>query len=92
VRYTHWHCKNFFYITGYCNEAYDKLIDEARITLDVARRAELYGKAKAMIKHDAVALPLYHRNVTYAVRKNVKGFQADPYDFYQFYNVWMTRR
>lgn len=52
----------------------DDLVNQGRYELDPAKRAEIYGKAQALVLEKGLAIPLI-TNVNYvAVRKNIDGF------------------
>ena len=57
---------------GYSNPKVDALIDKGRVEFDSARRAAIFGEVMTAIDADAAFIPLVYRNVTWAMRKNVK--------------------
>ena len=56
---------------GYSNPKVDALIDQGRLQFDEARRSELFSAAMQLMDDDAAFIPLIHRHVTWAMRKNV---------------------
>jgi oligopeptide transport system substrate-binding protein len=50
-----WACRNN--LSGFCNPAYDRVLDEARRTLDTEARYALYGQAEAMLTGARGAMP-----------------------------------
>jgi peptide/nickel transport system substrate-binding protein len=61
--------------SGWHNARYDRLVEEAKRTLDVARRKELYTEAQNIVN---VELPLFHLHDavrTWAADKNLQGYQ-----------------
>lgn len=62
----------------YNNPEVDRLLDEARSTLDTEARQALYAEAIALIWEDAPWLFLYSEIQVTAVRSNVTGFIIHP--------------
>ena len=57
---------------GYSNPKVDAFIDEGRLQFDDGKRAALFSQAMQAMDDDAAFVPLIHRHVTWAMRKNVK--------------------
>lgn len=55
----------------YSNSEYDKVLDEARATMDDAKRGELVKKAVKIAHDDVAFIPIYNTIPIYAMRKNV---------------------
>ena len=66
--------------SGYSNEEVDRLLNEARTTLDEAKRKRLYTQVMEILHEDVPYVYLYHNNSTtdFALQSNVKGFQPYP--------------
>ena len=65
----------------YSNPEYDKVLDEARATMDDAKRGELIKKA-AKIAHDDVAfIPIYSTVPIFAMKKNIDFSPTRKYPF-----------
>lgn len=62
----------------YENPEVDRLLDEARSTLDAEARRALYAEAIGIIWQDAPWLFLYSEIQVTAVRSNVTGFIIHP--------------
>ncbi|GGE15106.1 ABC transporter substrate-binding protein [Aureimonas endophytica] len=74
-------------IARWCDKAYNDLVTEAKVTSDIARRKELYGKAQEIF-HDAVPwAPIAHANFMVATRAEVRGFKIDPLGYHIVENV-----
>lgn len=58
--------------SGYCNADYDKLVKEASITADEAKRKELEFKAQEIVWNDAAWLYMWKLPVIYGVSKRVE--------------------
>lgn len=70
----------------------DKLLDEARSSLDPARRAAAYGKALELITSDVPWLPIYQTKETVVLRTHVKGYVGHPAEYYlRLGSVWLDR-
>jgi peptide/nickel transport system substrate-binding protein len=61
--------------TGYSNPQLDKLLDDARMTLDQNQRKGLYRQAFDIILKDAPWIPLAYREQGEAAASNVKGYE-----------------
>ena len=57
---------------GYSNPKVDALIDQGRAQFDESRRSALFSQAMQVMSDDTAFVPLIHRHVTWAMRKNVK--------------------
>ena len=57
---------------GYANAKADAAIDKGRVEFDPAKRAAYFTEAMDAIDADAGFVPLVYRNITWAMRKNVK--------------------
>ena len=71
---------------NYFNPEFDRLIDEAQVTLDRPRRRALYARAQRLVLEDAAVLPLYQQVDLYGVNRRLR-FQALPSE--QLVGVWM---
>ncbi|MGE0766048.1 MAG: ABC transporter substrate-binding protein [Hyphomicrobiaceae bacterium] len=61
--------------TGYKNEKVDKLIGEARLTLDKAKRIELYTEVENLINEDCAIIYTHAVPLTCAGAKRLKGYK-----------------
>jgi len=72
----------------YSNPEFDKALDGAEATLEVAARREKLGKAEKILQDDAVmVLPLF-RPIYSITTKNVNGYVMHPTNYHQFNKVW----
>jgi len=63
---------------GYSNPEADKLMEDARLTDDVAQRKALYEKLTGiMLKEDPI-IYLYHRKFLFAQTRKLEGFRPIP--------------
>jgi len=76
----------------YRNPDVDKLLDEARASLDPARRAAAYGRALELITADVPWVPIYQTKETVVLRSHVKGYVGHPAEYYlRLGTVWLDR-
>lgn len=62
----------------YRNPALDKIIEEARSTLDVKRRTELYRRAQLIVTEDVPYIYIDHDVQIVGARRNLKGLKLHP--------------
>ena len=63
---------------GYSNPDADKLMEDARLTADVAQRKAIYEKLTAIIMNDQPLIYIYHRSTLIAYRKSLQGYRQLP--------------
>jgi ABC-type transport system substrate-binding protein len=63
--------------TGYSNPEMDSLIQQARSTLDSAKRGELYGKIQDIMVKDAPIIPVYQGKAWAVTKPDVTGVNLD---------------
>lgn len=56
------------------NQKYSDLVDEAAVTVDEAKRDELYKEAQQILYDEVPVIPTSYKNLVVAVRANVQGF------------------
>lgn len=71
----------------YANPEFDRLIDEALVEPDDARRAELYGKAQRLAWEDAPWAFLLFEMSTGACNRHLKNFDMRVDQSFEFYNA-----
>nr|WP_199066217.1 ABC transporter substrate-binding protein [Chromobacterium sp. ASV5] len=71
----------------YCDPKLDKLIGDGKKTSDFKARARLYQSAQKLIHDQALWLPLAHPTAYALVRKELAGFQVNPFGRVNFANV-----
>ncbi|MBJ3778378.1 ABC transporter substrate-binding protein [Acuticoccus mangrovi] len=62
----------------WCNEDFEKLIQDAKIVSDQAERAKLYEQAQVVFKEQAPWATIAHSVVFMPMRTNVEGYVMDP--------------
>jgi peptide/nickel transport system substrate-binding protein len=71
-------CKAPQNYSNYCNPQVDKLLDDARMVADAARRKAIYADVTRMILEDNPKLYLYHRRVLIAHTTRLEGYRQIP--------------
>ena len=74
-------------ISRWCNEDYDKLVNDAKLTVNQNERTRLYKEAQVIFHEEAPWVPLAHSVVFMATRANVVGFKMDPLGRHAFEGV-----
>ena len=64
--------------SGWANQEYDALLDEAGRTVDAARRFVLLQRAETILLEDAPLIPLVFRARTFALHPAVRNWQPSP--------------
>ena len=76
----------------YNNPKVDKLVEEARATLDPKKRERMYGEVQDILAKDVVMLPIYNSNMVYVSRNHVKGFKVHPVEYnLGFADTWLDK-
>jgi peptide/nickel transport system substrate-binding protein len=63
---------------GYTNKEVDKLLEEGRVTMDEAKRKQIYDQAQKLIVEDAPMVFLYANKQSTAMTNTVHGFDVNP--------------
>ena len=80
-----------YYGVGYKNAEFDRLTDEARVSIDPGLREQLYRKAESLVREDCVLVPLYHERFHAAAHQEVQGLrlhQTPPQ--VRFEEIWLA--
>jgi peptide/nickel transport system substrate-binding protein len=64
--------------SDYCNPEVDRLLNEARTTLDQAKRKELYDAAQTILQEDLPIIYTYYQPWPFVLSSKVKGFTPYP--------------
>ncbi|MDB4894320.1 MAG: hypothetical protein JWN15_582 [Firmicutes bacterium] len=76
----------------YKNAEVDRLLDEARTSLDQAKRKAAYETAQELIVDDVVWLPVYQTQEIAVLKNYVKGYVGHPAEYYvRFNGVWLNK-
>ncbi|KAB8313686.1 ABC transporter substrate-binding protein [Erwinia endophytica] len=71
----------------WCYKPFDKLITEARGEQDHNKRIQLYQQAQQIMHDQAPAVMIAHSTIFEPVRKEVTGYEIDPFGKHIFYQV-----
>jgi dipeptide transport system substrate-binding protein len=71
----------------WCNEEFDKLVNQAKTTTDQAERTKLYKEAQVVFKREAPWATLDHSLSVVPMRKEVQGFVQSPLGDFAFDGV-----
>jgi peptide/nickel transport system substrate-binding protein len=63
---------------GYSNPEADKLIEEGRLTNDVAERKAIYEKLTRIVLNDEPIIYLYHAKILIAHTRKLEGYRQMP--------------
>ncbi|MEW5742636.1 MAG: ABC transporter substrate-binding protein [Myxococcota bacterium] len=80
-----------YYGLNYRNAEFDRLTDEARVSIDPGLREQLYRKAENLVREDCVLVPLYHERFHAAAAQSVQGVrlhQTPPQ--VRFEEIWLA--
>ncbi len=68
----------------YSSEEFDKLVDDARNTKDLAEHFELLHEAEQLLLEDAALAPVAYYAEPYLMKENVKGVWHSPDGYWHF--------
>lgn len=75
----------------YSNSEVDKLLDEARASIDQENRKKLYEEIQMKIVEDAPDVMLYYRVLAVGAQKNIEGLKLHPVTLHDFYPVYIQK-
>jgi peptide/nickel transport system substrate-binding protein len=75
--------------TFYNNPKVNKLIEDAKSTLNEEKRAQDFAEVQKIALEDAPAVPLFFTKSITAVRDEVKDFQTYPIGWWPLRQVWL---
>lgn len=71
----------------WCNEAFNGLIQKAKVTSDIAERTKLYEEAQVIFKDQAPWATIAHSVVFMPMSKKVKNYKMSPLGVHRFDGV-----
>ena len=77
--------------TFYNNPKVNKLIEDAKSTLNEEKRAQDFAEVQKIALEDAPAVPLFFTKSVTAVRDEVKNFQTYPIGWWPLRQVWLEQ-
>ncbi|MEB2872205.1 ABC transporter substrate-binding protein [Pseudomonas rhizosphaerae] len=75
----------------WCDPAYDKLIQQAKLSSDRDERVKLYQQAQAILKQQVPITPIANSTVFQPMRKEVQDFRISPFGLTPFYGVSLSQ-
>jgi len=75
----------------WCDPAYDKLVQKAKLTTDRDERIKLYQQAQQILKAQVPITPIANSKVFQPMRKEVQDFKLSPFGLTPFYGVSLSR-
>ena len=73
--------------TGWRNEAYERLIEQAREMTDQEGRMALYGQAEQMLVEETPIVPLHYGRASLLIKPWVRRFPTSPLNFWFWKDV-----
>ena len=86
------HSKSYENHMGYNSPALDKLLEQARVEQDNAKRMKLYQEAEQLIVNDAPVIPLHNSREYWLVKPYVKGVSRAPMIVPWLKNVYIQEK
>jgi oligopeptide transport system substrate-binding protein len=74
----------------FSNPEFDKLMDQASVTGDMRKRAELLQQAETILLKELPVIPLYFYVSKDLVGLKIKGWQNNPFDTFHVHNLSLT--
>jgi oligopeptide transport system substrate-binding protein len=71
-------CNNHFNYPGFENKEYENLLTSSNYAKTAEERAEMLAKAEEILNEEIPFTPLYHLNLVYLTKPNVKGLYISP--------------
>lgn len=75
--------------TQWMNEAFHKLMEDGRSTIDQSKRAEIYKKAQQIMYEECPVIPIAHSIVMNPASKKVMNFKLHPTAKVRMKSVWL---
>ncbi|MBE8591065.1 ABC transporter substrate-binding protein [Pseudomonas sp. MAFF 301449] len=75
----------------WCNPAYDKLVQQAKVSSDREQRIKWYQQAQKILKEQVPITPIANSTVFQPLRKDVKDFKISPFGLTPFYGVSLDK-
>ncbi|VVN47339.1 ABC transporter substrate-binding protein [Pseudomonas fluorescens] len=75
----------------WCDPAYDKLVQQAKLSTDKEQRVKLYQQAQLILKQQVPITPIANSTVFQPLRKEVSDFRISPFGLTPFYGVGINK-
>ena len=76
-------------LTGFASPEYDRLVQQAQVTLDPAARNECFQKAEAILLEQSPIVPIYFYTNIYLLKPSVRGWHSNPVDYHPLEELWL---
>lgn len=77
--------------TGWVNDEYDAIVNEAVQTMDQNKRYALLAKAEDILLNDMPLIPLYYYAHSYLISEEVKGLKFNPLSRINYKDIYIER-
>jgi peptide/nickel transport system substrate-binding protein/dipeptide transport system substrate-binding protein len=75
----------------WCDPAYDKLVQQAKVTTERDERIKLYQQAQQILKSQVPITPVANSRVFQPMRQEVQDFKISPFGLTPFYGVSLSK-
>ena len=75
----------------WCDPAYDRLIQQAKVSTDRQKRIDLYQQAQKILKQQVPITPIANSTVFQPINRKVVDFKLSPFGLTPFYGVGLTK-
>lgn len=75
----------------WCYPPFDELINQARKESDQQKRSAIYQQAQVIMQQQMPALMIAHSTIFEPIRKEVKGYEVDPFGKHIFKQVVLEK-
>ena len=75
--------------SGFCNPQYQRVIEQARETMERGQRARLYRQAQRIFQEQLPWIPLAYPDVVVPMSRRVHGYVLPPNGGHEFQGVWL---
>jgi peptide/nickel transport system substrate-binding protein len=89
--YPQFHTGEKWNVGKWSNAEYDRQVEKARGTFDVATRKAAYDKAVAILVEECPSVFIAHVNEHKVLAKHMQGFQPIPADLMNMHTVWLNK-
>jgi peptide/nickel transport system substrate-binding protein len=76
--------------SGFSNAKFDAALEAAAAILDPRERSRAMGECERILQNQAVMVQAYFPKKFTVVSSRVRGFRADPQDYYRMDKVWLA--
>jgi ABC-type transport system substrate-binding protein len=87
--YNRWHSSNA--VNKYNNPKYDRVVEAAKIEMDVDKRRALYDEAQKILMEEIPSIVMFNPAFFDAAQKYVKGYKPLTIGFLRLWDVWLDK-